>query len=183
MDDAIEVLLPHALTWVKTPAITAAPPLKKLRLPSTLYAPTFAISTARKPSTTSPTATSAWLMAIQVTCCKRKRAHKKPKRGECGYVIPREGAVLWTDVMAIPVDASNKDAALKYINYILQPKTSADISNFVAYANANAKATPLVDAEIRNNPGIYPPAATYAKLLTLKPKAIKARDMTRAWTR
>ncbi|MEN9464212.1 MAG: hypothetical protein RL217_393 [Pseudomonadota bacterium] len=112
------------------------------------------------------------------------RAQEAKNGVKVEYVIPREGAVLWTDVMAIPVDAPNKDAALQYINYVLQPKTSADISNFVAYANANAKATPLVDADIRNNPGIYPPAATYAKLLTLKtPSDKEARDMTRAWTR
>lgn len=100
------------------------------------------------------------------------------------YVIPKEGAVLWVDVMAIPVDSANKEQALQYINYVLQPKVSADISNYVAYANANAKATPLVDEEIRTNPGIYPSAETHAKLLTLKtPNDREAREMTRAWTR
>ena len=78
----------------------------------------------------------------------------------------------------------NPAAAHKFINYLLQPEVIAPISNYVAYANANAKATPLVDAEVRNNPGIYPPAATQEKLVVLKtPTDKEARNMSRMWTR
>lgn len=100
------------------------------------------------------------------------------------YVIPREGAVLWTDVMVIPADAANTEAAHQFINYLLKPEVIAPISNYVAYANANKKATPLVDAEVHDNPGIYPPESTLEKLLTIKtPSDREARDMTRIWTR
>ena len=100
------------------------------------------------------------------------------------YVIPREGAVLWTDVMVIPADATNTEAAHKFINYIMQPEVIAPISNYVAYANANKKATPLVDAEVRDNPGIYPADSTLERLLTLKtPSDREARDITRLWMR
>ena len=100
------------------------------------------------------------------------------------YVIPREGAVLWTDVMVIPADAKNIESAHKFINYLLQPEVIATVSNYVAYANANKQATPLVDADVRNNPGIYPPETTLEKLLTLKtPSDREARVITRAWTR
>ncbi len=100
------------------------------------------------------------------------------------YIVPSEGAVVWTDVAVIPADAPNPAAAHKFINYLLQPEVIAPISNYVAYANANAKATPLVDAEVRNNPGIYPPAATQEKLVVLKtPTDKEARNMSRMWTR
>ncbi|HFT9629587.1 TPA: DUF1418 family protein [Escherichia coli] len=60
----------------------------------------------------------------------------------------------------------------------------AHISDHVFYANANKAATPLVSAEVRDNPGIYPPADVRAKLFTLKvqdPKIDRVR--TRAWTK
>lgn len=114
----------------------------------------------------------------------RDRAIEAKNGVHVEYVIPKEGAVVWTDVMAIPADAANVDAAHKFINFILRPENVAPISNYVSYANANAKATALVDEEVRNNPGIYPPAATMEKLVTMKtPTDREAREMTRAWTR
>lgn len=100
------------------------------------------------------------------------------------YVVPQEGAVVWTDVMAIPADAPNAKAANAFINYLLQPEVIAPITNYVAYANANASATPLVDESVRNNPGVYPSEATMEKLLVLKTPSDKdVRNMTRTWTR
>lgn len=100
------------------------------------------------------------------------------------YAVPTEGAVLWTDVMAIPADAPNPAAAQQFINYLLQPEVSAAITNYVAYASANSAATPLVEEEIRNDAGIYPPEATRAKLLVLKtPSMRETQNMSRAWTR
>ncbi len=75
------------------------------------------------------------------------------------YYIPKEGATVWYDVLAMPKDAMNKESAYQFLNYILEPQGTADISNYVAYANANRKATPLVDDVMRNNDGIYPSEA------------------------
>lgn len=114
----------------------------------------------------------------------KARAEEAKNGVHIEYVIPREGAVLWTDVMVIPADSANADAAHQFINYILKPEVVAPISNHVAYANANKKATPLVDAEVRDNPGIYPPESTLENLLTLKtPSDREAREITRAWMR
>lgn len=100
------------------------------------------------------------------------------------YALPREGAVVWTDVMAIPVDAPNPDAAHKFVNYLLQPEVIAPISNYVAFANANIAATELVDSEVRDNPGIYPPEATRQKFVVIKtPSDKEVRNMNRTWTR
>ena len=114
----------------------------------------------------------------------RDRAVEANNNVKIAYLIPKEGTLLWTDVMAIPKDAPDPDAALAFINYLMKPEVIASISNFVAYANGNAKATPLVDAVVRNNPGIYPPSEVKARLVTPKPMPRKIQRLkTRSWTR
>lgn len=114
----------------------------------------------------------------------RARAEEANNGVEVAYLVPSEGAVVWTDVMAIPADAPNKDAAHKFINFLMQPDVIAPISNYVAYANANSAATDLVDDAIKNDPGIYPPQQTRDKFITLKTASDKEnRAMTRLWTR
>jgi len=100
------------------------------------------------------------------------------------YVIPKEGAASWYDMMAIPADSKNADNALAYLNYIMVPEVVAEITDYVAYPNGNSASTPLVDESIRNNPGIYPPAETMKKLYSfaeLNPKVERA--MTRSWNK
>ena len=114
----------------------------------------------------------------------RDRAAEAKNGVEIVYAVPAEGAVVWTDVMAIPADAPNPEAAHKFINYLLNPDVIANITNYVAYANANIKATDLIDEEIRNDPGIYPPSTTREHLLVLKtPSDKQVRVMNRTWTR
>jgi putrescine transport system substrate-binding protein len=114
----------------------------------------------------------------------RDRAEEAAKGVEVGYRIPREGAVLWTDVMAIPKDAPNPAAAHAFIAYILEPSTAAKISNFVKYANPNPAATALVDEAVRNDPGVYPSAEVKTKLFVIKtPDDRELRDLNRRWTR
>jgi putrescine transport system substrate-binding protein len=87
------------------------------------------------------------------------------------------------DMMAIPADAPNPKAALKFIDYILRPETAAAISNRVLYKNPNKAATPLVDEEVRNDPGIYPPDEVLTKLYSATPHSPQFdRSLTRAWT-
>ncbi|MGZ9917876.1 extracellular solute-binding protein, partial [Escherichia coli] len=110
---------------------------------------------------------------------------KEAKNGvNVSFSIPKEGAMAFFDVFAMPADAKNKDEAYQFLNYLLRPDVVAHISDHVFYANANKAATPLVSAEVRENPGIYPPADVRAKLFTLKvqdPKIDRVR--TRAWTK
>jgi putrescine transport system substrate-binding protein len=85
--------------------------------------------------------------------------------------------------MAVPKDAPHVEAAHAFINYLLRPEVIADITNYVAYANANRDATVLVDEEIRNDPGIYPPAEVKARLATAKPvPRAQQRIRVRSWT-
>ncbi len=99
------------------------------------------------------------------------------------YVIPREGAMLWFDMLAIPATAANPDAAHAFIDYLLRPDVIAEITATVKYANPNAAATRLLPAGIRNNPGIYPSEQTRRRLFTARLTAPKLdRVMNRVWT-
>jgi putrescine transport system substrate-binding protein len=111
------------------------------------------------------------------------RAEEAGNGVEIGYAIPREGAIRWIDSMAIPADAPNKDNAHRFIEFLLQPDVIAPISDYVNYANANQAATPLVSAAVREDPGVYPPAETMARLVT--PRKLpeeQNRARVRAWT-
>lgn len=111
------------------------------------------------------------------------RAEEAGKGVEINYSVPVEGAQQWFDMMAIPADAPNPEGALAWINFIMEPRISADITNYVSYANANAASMPLVDPEIANNPSIFPPAEVQAKLfptVVYDPKT--DRLITRLWT-
>jgi len=114
-----------------------------------------------------------------------KQRAKEAKNGvDIAYSIPKEGALAFFDMLAIPKDAKNVDEAYQFINYLMEPKVIADISNKMFYASGNKASLPLVEADIRNNPGIYPTEATMAKLFILKVQDQKIdRVRTRAWTK
>jgi putrescine transport system substrate-binding protein len=102
---------------------------------------------------------------------------------EIDYGVPNEGTQQWFDLMAIPVDAPNPDAAHAFINFIMDPQITADITNFVWYANANAASMPLVDPEIAGDPAIFPPPEVRAKLFpAVVYDARTDRLVTRLWT-
>lgn len=99
------------------------------------------------------------------------------------YVIPKEGALRWVDVIAIPKDARHPGNALAFIDYLLQPAVTAAITDAVGYANPNKDASALVDPDIAGNPGIYPAAEVQARLVDPKslPETVQ-RQRVRAWT-
>jgi putrescine transport system substrate-binding protein len=112
------------------------------------------------------------------------RAEETEQPFEVGYAIPNEGAHLWFDMMAIPVDAPNPEGAHAFINFMMDAQIAADLTNYVQYPNGNAASTPLVDEEVVSDPTIYPTAEAKAGFWTLKPYDNAAeRASTRLWTR
>ena len=114
----------------------------------------------------------------------RDRAAEAEQGVEIAYTIPREGAVMWFDNLAIPSDAPHPANAHLFLDYIMEPEVAAAISNYVFYANANGASLPLVDEEVKTDPGIYPSDAVKANLfpdLADSPKF--TRLLTRAWTK
>ncbi|MGB7339306.1 MAG: spermidine/putrescine ABC transporter substrate-binding protein [Phototrophicaceae bacterium] len=86
------------------------------------------------------------------------------------YVIPSEAANLWTDNLAIPVDAPNPELAMVFIDYVLDAQVGADISNYTAYASPNQASIDqnLIDAELLTDLGIYPDAASSENLFVIE---------------
>jgi putrescine transport system substrate-binding protein len=112
----------------------------------------------------------------------RDRAHDANKGIDIKYSVPKEGTILWFDMLAIPKDAPNPDSAYAFINYIMTPQVIADISNFKRYANANTAAQPLVLDSVKDDPGIYPPPELRQKLsVQLADSAEQTRAITRIW--
>lgn len=100
------------------------------------------------------------------------------------YVIPAEGAVIWTDVIAIPAQAKNVAAAHQFIDFILRPEVAARISNYVMSANANSQATDLLANGIRDNNAIYPQEQQKHLLLSIKGlNEQQINNINRTWNR
>ncbi|MDO6682685.1 polyamine ABC transporter substrate-binding protein [Oceanobacter sp. 5_MG-2023] len=113
----------------------------------------------------------------------QSRAEEAGQGVEVAYAIPKEGTLVWFDLMAIPADAPHKDAAYQFINFVLEPKTAAGISNYVYYAVPNTAAEPLLNEDVIGNPGIYPSAEVKAKLFTQQAHSAKFdRILNRAWS-
>jgi spermidine/putrescine-binding protein len=80
------------------------------------------------------------------------------------YVIPQEGGVIWTDNLAIPKGARNREGAHLFIDFLLRPQISARIVNFLRYPSPNEAARPFILPEILADPAIYPPEEILDKL-------------------
>ena len=114
----------------------------------------------------------------------KARAEEAKNGVEVDYVIPKEGALIFYDMLAVPKDAKHPENAMAFINYLMKPDVIAKISNYVSYASGNKASLPLVDAAIRNNPNIYPTDEMKRKMFTLKvlPQKVN-REITREWTK
>ena len=114
----------------------------------------------------------------------KSRAAEAGGKVKVAYDIPKEGAGSFFDMVAIPKDAENVDAAYAFMNYLLKPEVMASITNSVRFPNGNEKATALVDKDITSDPGIYPAADVQAKLYAIADlPAATQREMTRSWTK
>jgi putrescine transport system substrate-binding protein len=114
----------------------------------------------------------------------RNRAREAESGVEIAFRVPREGAQMSIDMLAIPADAPHPDNAHRFIDYILRPEIIAAITNEVSYPNPNLAATAFVERAIRDDPGIYPPDPV-RRLFYIDRPAPHAyeRARMRAWNR
>ena len=114
----------------------------------------------------------------------RDRAWEADNGVEIAYNAPVEGAQMWFDQMAIPVDAPNPEGAHVFLNFIMDAQNMADASNYVYYANGNLASQPLLLEDVIGDPAIYPDAATLDNLFTTTPYDARIqRVVTRLWTK
>ncbi len=99
------------------------------------------------------------------------------------YVIPKEGTIIWFDLLAIPADAPHPDNAHALINYLMDPEVAAGNTNATFFPGGNRDALDMVNPEIRNDPAIYPPPEVMARLFPNPAKPPEyARLRNRLWT-
>ena len=114
----------------------------------------------------------------------KSRAEEAKNKVTLAYAVPKEGSQVWFDLFTVPADAPNPAAAYRFLNFMLRPDIIAQASNYTKYANANAAATRLVDASVRDDPGAYPPPELARRLFVT---TTKDQDLLRAvnrdWTR
>jgi putrescine transport system substrate-binding protein len=114
----------------------------------------------------------------------QKRAAEARNGVEIGYAIPKEGAQMFFDNLAIPKDARNIEEAHAFIDYLLRPEVAAKNTNFLSYANGNLASQPLIDPAVLNDRTVYPDDATMARLYTINAHDAKTtRLMNRLWTK
>jgi putrescine transport system substrate-binding protein len=100
------------------------------------------------------------------------------------FTVPKEGANFAFDALLIPADAPHHLAAHKFLNYILEPKVIAAITNEIHYANDNAASIPYVAPAILNDPTVYPSPEVEARLyIAEEASPALERLRTRTWTR
>ena len=114
----------------------------------------------------------------------RTRQDATSTYSEVEYVIPREGAPSYFDTAAIPADAPHPGNAHAFLDFLMQPEVIAGVTNTVGYANANPSSTPFIDAEVREDPAVYPAAEVRARLHPSRMHSQEyQRELGRAWTR
>ncbi|HBS49727.1 MAG TPA: spermidine/putrescine ABC transporter substrate-binding protein PotF [Rhodobacteraceae bacterium] len=114
----------------------------------------------------------------------RDRAAEADNGVEIIYNAPKEGAQMWFDQMAIPVDAPNPEAAHTFLNFIMDAENMAAASNYVYYANGNKASQEYLVEDVIGDPAIYPDEETLDNLFTTTPYPAKVqRVVTRLWTK
>jgi len=114
----------------------------------------------------------------------QKRAIEAKNGVEIGYSIPKEGAQMFFDNLAIPKDASHVAEAHAFIDYLLRPDVAAKNSNLVAYANGNLASQKFIDKAVLDDKSVYPDAATMNQLYTVSARDQKSqRFVNRLWTK
>jgi len=114
----------------------------------------------------------------------RSRANEAQTGANLAYFVPREGAVITVDMMAIPADAPHPHNAEIWMNYLMRPDVIASITNYIHYPNGYTASLPQVTATIKADEAIYPNAATRSRLISPKLVPLEySRLVTREWTR
>ena len=114
----------------------------------------------------------------------RDRAAEANNGVEVAYNAPKEGALMWFDQMAIPVDAPNPHGAHVFLNFIMDAQNMAAASNYVYYANGNKASQEFLNEDVIGDTAIYPDEDALNKLYTTSPFPPKEqRSLTRLWTK
>jgi len=114
----------------------------------------------------------------------RRMAKEGATKIQIEYAFPRVSVPLYIDSMVIPADSPNYAGALKFINFMMRPEISAEVTRFIGFASGNAAAIPYLDPSMRANNIVYPPAEVRARFETERVYTTdELRIFNRVWQR
>ncbi len=114
----------------------------------------------------------------------RSRAEEAKNGVEIGFIIPKEGAEMFFDNLAIPADAKNVAEAHELINYLYRPEVAARNSDFLSYANGNLASQKFINPKVTSDRTIYPDQTTLLRLFVITARDPAAqRVINRLWTK
>jgi putrescine transport system substrate-binding protein len=109
-------------------------------------------------------------------------AKQEKKNRRIQFVIPKEGAIAWFDMMAIPQKAKHRRNAHHFINFLLQPKIMAQISNLIRAANPIPASYSMIDDSLIKDPMVFPNAETLKRIYPDRAFSLSfQRWLSRAW--
>jgi putrescine transport system substrate-binding protein len=114
----------------------------------------------------------------------RRMAKEGDTKIKIEYAFPRVSVPLYIDSMVIPADSPNYAGALKFINFMMRPEISAEVTRFIGFASGNAAAVAYLDPSMRANNIVYPPAEVRARFETERVYTTdELRIFNRVWQR
>ena len=100
------------------------------------------------------------------------------------YVVPKEGSILWVDVLAIPKGAPNVENAYKLINFLLRPDIAAKMTKLTYIGTTNVDSRDMLPENLRNDSAIFPPDEVLSRMKINKMhKPQIERLLNRIWTK
>jgi spermidine/putrescine transport system substrate-binding protein len=100
-----------------------------------------------------------------------------------GFVIPEEGATMYQEDICVLKDAPNKDSAIKFLEFYMQPEIAALNTLQQVNGTANMPARDLLPAELKANPNTNPPPEVIEKLQIFEDLGAGLRKYNRVWTK
>jgi spermidine/putrescine-binding protein len=98
------------------------------------------------------------------------------------FTIPREGAMLFVDNLAIPKNAPHPDLALEFLNFVMEPDIAAEICLTTGYSTPSRAGRELLPREVQDNRAMFPTSAEMNRLRSFKDLGASARLHDRLWT-
>jgi putrescine transport system substrate-binding protein len=120
----------------------------------------------------------------EIAIAKEQLRQDPIQKDQIVYVLPKEGAKIWIDVMAIPKNALHAHNAHLFINFMLRPRNMAILSNTLRAANPVPKSAPWLDPTLLEDESIFPPPHVVEKLFTDKVRSAEFyRKLLKYWFR
>lgn len=101
---------------------------------------------------------------------------------DIAYVIPREGASLFIDSLAIPREAPHAELAHAFIDFTLEADVAAEICRTMGYSSPNQAARAFLPERLQRNPAVFPTQESLARLELIEDLGETTQVYDRLWT-